>query len=675
MPASIRRALALLAWLGLVAAIVDLAARSVVRLGLFGSIGTEHIGRSAVVAVLAALAAILLARSNRSRVLAVFALAFAIGVTAQLRLGARLQSDGFYYFAYARSLWFDRDVNFMNDYRMLGLDDKPHLFEPTVTGHAHSAWTIGPAIVWSPFFGAGHAIATRLSAGGRAVATDGTSFPYRQAVCLAGLFYGLLGIYFSMRLARLFAPGGLAAAAAVLVTGGSFMLWYLVREPSMTHAPSMAAAAAFMWLWAATLERRTPVQWAALGGLAGLMTLIRWQNAIFGVLPAGELVVLAAGLVRAGDRAGLGRLAARAAIGGAAAIAAVLPQLLAWKAIYGAYFAVSPVGPQLRWSDPHLVDVLWSSRNGLFAMSPILSLAALGLPVLIARRALAGVPLTLAFVLMVYFNSVIQDWWGSAGFGGRRFDGVVPLLTVSLALALDVLRRVVAARPAVVAAVVLAAAFVWNATFAAAVRTNAFDASRHNDFGDVAAAQASALHTAIGHPFSMPVNLWFAARNSVPPDRYDLLAANQFLGDPLRPYGRIDLGISYDQPFVVRGFSEPEADGPITYRWATRGAELYVALAFTAPLRVQIRVRGCAEASVMTVRINGAAYGPLTIAPAAEAESGGWQTVVFTTDASAWRTTVNRVTFEPAGAAGCGPAPDAGAAVAVDYFRVSIPES
>ena len=95
---------------------------------------------------------------------------------------------------------FDRDVNFMNDYRMLGLGDKPHLFQPTRTGYAESAWTIGPAIVWSPFFAAGHVVATRLHANGLDVATDGTSFPYRQAVCVASLFYGLLGCWFCLPL-------------------------------------------------------------------------------------------------------------------------------------------------------------------------------------------------------------------------------------------------------------------------------------------------------------------------------------------------------------------------------------------------------------------------------------------------------------------------------------------
>ena len=37
-----------------------------------------------------------------------------------------------------------------------------------------------------------------------------------------------------------------AAAAVAATIGGSFMAWYLVKEPSMTHAPSMAAVAGFI---------------------------------------------------------------------------------------------------------------------------------------------------------------------------------------------------------------------------------------------------------------------------------------------------------------------------------------------------------------------------------------------------------------------------------------------
>ena len=61
-------------------------------------------------------------------------------------------------------------------------------------------------LLWSPFFAAGHVVATRLHAQGLDVSTDGTSFPYRQAVCVASLFYGLLGCWFAYRLTRLFFP-------------------------------------------------------------------------------------------------------------------------------------------------------------------------------------------------------------------------------------------------------------------------------------------------------------------------------------------------------------------------------------------------------------------------------------------------------------------------------------
>ena len=136
---------------------------------------------------LIALAALLVAHAlsrtgtrGRARLVtaSVFAALFASGVAVQWQLNARLQSDAFYYFAYLRSIAFDRDVDFTNDYPLLGLSDKAYLWQPpTPTGYAHSAWTIGPAIVWAPFFGGAHLAALRQQGQGVQVATDGTSYP------------------------------------------------------------------------------------------------------------------------------------------------------------------------------------------------------------------------------------------------------------------------------------------------------------------------------------------------------------------------------------------------------------------------------------------------------------------------------------------------------------------
>ena len=105
----------------------------------------------------------------------------------------------------------------------------------------------------------------------------------------------------------------------------------------------------------------------------------------------------------------------------AAAVAGFLPQLLVWKAIYGRFFAVSPIGPQIRLWHPRLVDILWSSQNGLFATSPVLYVGAIGLLLLWRRdRLLAGCAL-LALAAMTWFNGC------DPGLVGRRGVRQAPL--------------------------------------------------------------------------------------------------------------------------------------------------------------------------------------------------------------------------------------------------------
>jgi hypothetical protein len=657
----------------LAAAALDLASRQVARASLWAEIGVRaHATTVLVVALLAASLGLAAAwqRAWRGAVSVALGAAFVTGLATQLRLGARLQSDGFYYYAYLRSLAFDRDVNFTNDYALLGLGDKRHLFEPTPTGYAHSAWTIGPAIVWSPFFAAGHLVAGNRAGSNPDVSANGVSFPYRQAVCVAGLFYGLVGCWFCYRIAARFHSARLAAAATAVVLGGSFMLWYLVKEPSMTHAPSMAAVAGFIWAWLATRGRPTMAQWALLGLLAGFMTLVRWQNALFALLPAIDAVTAIAVAWRRSDRQAVAWTIGAGLLFTACAAAAFLPQMIAWKSIYGSWLAVSPVGPQIRWSDPHLVDILWSSRNGLLATSPALYCAAVGLVVFAVRRPAVGLPMVLATAAMIYFNSIIQDWWGSDGYGMRRFDGVIPFFAIGLAtfagLVADAVRRWPSSAPALAGAALV----LWNLTLVHTAATGSLRIGETTSMGAVAAHQAEAAVRWIGHPPSWPINILFAWRNGVGPSEYDLLRVNAFLGDPARPYGRVDVGTD-DDVFVVSGWHAPERDGATSFRWASQRAELLVPLDHRADLRVQVRVRPFTPpgrpAQRLRIDVNGRAGGEWTL-------DGDWQTIEYVAPEAVWRAGVNRVVLTfggetrpvDAGLGGDTRALSAG----VDYLRV-----
>jgi hypothetical protein len=600
----------------------------------------------------------------------VLAAAFVFGLAAQQHLGARLQSDGFFYFAYLRSMVFDRDVDLANDYERLGVGADRNPGAKTVTGHADTAWSIGPALVWSPFFGAGHLVARGLAASGDAVRTDGTSFPYRQAVCMASLFYGLLGLWFCYALAARFVGPAVAAVSALTMGLGSFIVWYMVKEPTMSHAVSMAAVACFVWAWVSTDtpggRSRTQMLWLGLAG--GLMLAIRWQNLIFMGLPAMDLAVALA----RGSRDTRLRTVTSSVLFGAAVIVGFLPQMLAWQAIFGSPLAVSPNSPDMLWGHPQFVAALWSSKNGLFATSPVVYAGAIGLLLLAWRVRPFGVQALVLFVVAVYVNSVVEDWWGGAAFGGRRFDGSLPLLAVGLAAAIESARDWVARRPLVAVSCALAALVTWNLTYMSAALNGDVPLGLAWSFASTAGAQGRALERWVGHPFSYPVNLIWAARNGVDPDRYDILAF-PFLADPAMPYGRVDVG-GDDDAYVGQGWhGKDTAPDGMNSRWTTREAELLVPLDHAAPLMLQPRILPLTWAGGppphLRITVNGRILGDFPL----RAE---WQRLELPTTAKTWRAGVNRVRLTcltaavPAAVGLNGDPRELG--VAVDYVRVQV---
>src|SRR5215471_7807583 len=77
-------------------------------------------------------------------------------------------SDEVQYFAYLRSLWFDGDVSFENEYQHFydaGIAASQGFHETflertTETGRRINFGTIGCALLWAPFYALGHVAAT-----------------------------------------------------------------------------------------------------------------------------------------------------------------------------------------------------------------------------------------------------------------------------------------------------------------------------------------------------------------------------------------------------------------------------------------------------------------------------------------------------------------------------------
>src|SRR4051812_6069960 len=132
-------------------------------------------------------------------------------------------SDEIEYYSYLRSLWFDHDLSFDNEYRYFldhGIARGPGFRETflelsTPTGLRFNFGTIGSAILWAPMFAVADASVHIARAFGSSTPADGYSKPYVTAVVFGSALYGFLAVLLSAGIARRLGGCGLVAAAIV----------------------------------------------------------------------------------------------------------------------------------------------------------------------------------------------------------------------------------------------------------------------------------------------------------------------------------------------------------------------------------------------------------------------------------------------------------------------------
>jgi hypothetical protein len=114
-----------------------------------------------------------------------------------------------------------------------------------------------------------------------------------------------------------------------------------------------------------------------------------------------------------------------------------LPQMIAWKAIYGK-FLVIPAGTnyeRYNWLAPDFFNFLFSSRRGMFSWSPIWLVAAIGLIIGAFRRNLLMASSLAVLAGAAYFTSCTPNWWVGCAFGTRRMVDYSVVFALGLAYA------------------------------------------------------------------------------------------------------------------------------------------------------------------------------------------------------------------------------------------------
>ena len=392
-------------------------------------------------------------------ILATVSLAFIYG--RRLPAGKPVRSDGMGYYLYLPAVLLDHDVTMertlkrssaetlemhqINCCREQGIVASVRRVPP----HQHylDKYAIGEAIMLVPFFVTADALAYATGA-----TRDGFSWPYQATAAAGGLTYALLGLLvLGIFLQRWFSRTT-TALTLLAVALGTNLLHYATYDAVSSHAFAFFLVAALLQLTFRVAERPRPVTAVALGGAAGLLAAVRPTDAVVLVVP----VLIAARRLRVRSRQTcvVRRDLSLLALGLGAFFVCVLPQLVYWHAITGKWLVYTYGGEHLQLLHPHLLDVLFSVRKGLFFWTPLLLLAVAGLP-LLARFA-PGVLLPVAVYLGIHTWVVASwnTWWYGGSFGQRPFVESLPAFALGLAALVEAARSLRSRRTVQIAIVV-----------------------------------------------------------------------------------------------------------------------------------------------------------------------------------------------------------------------------
>ena len=363
--------------------------------------------------------------------------------------GYRFGVDGPGHLVYDISLVFDGDLNFADEWEAWG-------FPPmalTQTGLRWNGHAVGAALVWLPAFLLGHIYAVATAWAGGPYPANGMSEPYLGATAAMTI---ALVVIAGRQLARWLdnALGdGLGTLSVVALTLASPLAYYTVVRPHMDHALVFA----FVALFVVSLDhfRLEPgaLKGALVGLFLGLATLCRPQT---GPLAFVVFAVVASMRAPARQRA----LWLSVAAGTSALV--FLPQMLAWRILFGMSLTL-PHGPGwMDWGSPELLSVLISADHGLFNWHPLLLLGLAGFCLTPpALRWISGAGF-FALAVATWVNGAAHDPAGSDAFGARRFDSVWPFFMVGLACVLSLARRQMLKNPSRLMALLLCLPVLWN---------------------------------------------------------------------------------------------------------------------------------------------------------------------------------------------------------------------
>jgi hypothetical protein len=429
-------------------------------------------------------------------------------------------SDGHYSYLYARSLAFDADIDFTNDYRLCG--DPFQLGGDRGSGRPDNIFYMGPAIFWTPLL-----FSMRLAG----VEGNGCDLPF-TAVCLSlTLVIGTLAVFGSYRFVATLLSRGVGAVAVGLVVFGGPALLVTAATPSYSHAYDWFLAAVLCLLTTRIASAGGRVTDIALVSVA-LFALIlqRASNVVFVLFPLAT-VLTSLRTEPAPRRALFASVLLMGAASGLAMTALVAAKLHggAFEFSHGPYF--------LNIAHMHPILALFNKEAGVFFFWPVVWLALPGAVFGLREPALrlTAVLLGSIGVFELLLSSAALDWSPS-----RRLLNLVPVLALFVACVVERFRRwmsgnesrafTVAATLGLIPLASWSCGYAWGASHGLVPLGPPLNQARL--YGDSMTAFWTMIDENAGSLSTFPAEAWYSATRGMPRSTFgNAVAGRHYLRD------------------------------------------------------------------------------------------------------------------------------------------------
>jgi len=224
------------------------------------------------------------AKLNKDKLFALFYFIFFLCLLTflYLRTFRGIQGDAYYYYSYAVSILWDKDLDLTNQFD----HPSPHAPDQTITGgnyfidartgRAFSFFNIGTGLMMLPFLAAARGVDYIRGNKNQ----DAFSFSYQKIACYSNIVLTSIALLLLFLILRDFFSFSLAIAMPPLFLFGTNWLFYCIFFSGWSHAYSLALTIFSLWAFLKAFQKQKPVYFALFGFLSGLVFAIRNINLV-----------------------------------------------------------------------------------------------------------------------------------------------------------------------------------------------------------------------------------------------------------------------------------------------------------------------------------------------------------------------------------------------------------